>query len=184
MTLTAAGVLSGTPTAAATSIATIRGTDANGCFAEVVYTIVIAPAVPPPPVCPVITLVPPTLPNGIVAVAYSQAITGSGVAGEVLSVTKSLFSPDGDGYEDYLEIVYNTASTGYTASMTVFESDGNKTKSLIREELAGTSGILRWDGDTDNGEKARPGIYILYFELFLPSGEVTREKKTVALVYK
>ena len=71
LTLTAGGVLSGTPTTAGSSTVTIRGTDANGCFAEVVYTIVIAAAPVPPPGCPAITINPPTLPNGTVGVAYT-----------------------------------------------------------------------------------------------------------------
>jgi type VI secretion system secreted protein VgrG len=78
LTLTSAGVLAGTPTAAGSSVVTIRGTDANGCFASVVYTIVIAAAPPPPPVCPTITLAPATLPGGTVAVAYAQTLLGSG----------------------------------------------------------------------------------------------------------
>lgn len=76
LTLTAGGVLSGTPTTAGSSTVTIRATDANGCFASVVYTIVIAAAV-----CPTITLSPATLPNGTTGVAYSQTITGSGGTG-------------------------------------------------------------------------------------------------------
>jgi len=78
LTLTPAGVLAGTPTTAQTAVVTIRGTDANGCFAEVIYTIVIAPAPPPPPVCPVVTLSPLILPNGVIAAAYNQTIVGSG----------------------------------------------------------------------------------------------------------
>ena len=78
LTLTAAGVLAGTPTTAGTSTFTIRGTDANGCVASVAYTIVVAAAPPPPPVCPTITLLPPTLPGGTVGIAYSQTIAGSG----------------------------------------------------------------------------------------------------------
>ena len=35
LTLTAAGVLSGTPTTAGITVFTIRGTDASGCFAEI-----------------------------------------------------------------------------------------------------------------------------------------------------
>jgi ice-binding like protein/putative Ig domain-containing protein len=46
LTLTTAGVVSGTPTANAISTFTIRGTDANGCFAEVTYVVLIAAAVP------------------------------------------------------------------------------------------------------------------------------------------
>ena len=78
VTLTAAGLLAGTPTTAGSSTFTIRGTDVDSCFAQLSDTIVIAAAPPPPPVCPTITLSPPTLPNGTVGIAYSQTIVGSG----------------------------------------------------------------------------------------------------------
>jgi hypothetical protein len=70
LTLTAAGVLAGTPTAAGTSTVTIRGTDANGCNGDRVYSLIVA--------CPVITLTPTTLPDATLGVAYSQTIAGSG----------------------------------------------------------------------------------------------------------
>ncbi len=78
LTLTAAGVLAGTPTVAGSTPITIRGTDANGCFQAVVFTVVIAAAPPVPPVCPAITLLPATLPSGVVGIAYTQTLTGSG----------------------------------------------------------------------------------------------------------
>ena len=46
LTLTPAGVLAGTPTTAGTSSVTIRGTDANGCFAALSYTLNISTPVP------------------------------------------------------------------------------------------------------------------------------------------
>jgi hypothetical protein len=94
-TLTAAGLLAGTPTTAGTSTFSIRGTDANGCFAILAYTIIIAAApVPPPTGCPVITLSPPALPNGIVGAAYSQTIVGSGgTAPYVFGVTAGALPP-------------------------------------------------------------------------------------------
>ncbi len=46
LTLTSAGRLSGTPTAAGTSTVTILGTDGSGCPGTIVYTIVIVVAVP------------------------------------------------------------------------------------------------------------------------------------------
>jgi hypothetical protein len=78
LTLTPGGLLAGTPTTAATSNFTVRGTDADGCFASVAYAIVIAAAPAPPPVCPAIALTPATLPAGTVGVAYNQTIVGSG----------------------------------------------------------------------------------------------------------
>jgi len=46
MTLSSAGVVGGTPTAAGSTLVTIRATDASGCFAERDFTIIVIPAVP------------------------------------------------------------------------------------------------------------------------------------------
>lgn len=81
LTLTAGGLLAGTPTATGSFTVTIRGTDANGCFGSITYTIVIAAAPAPPPVCPAISFTPPTLPDGTTGVAYSQTFVGSGGTG-------------------------------------------------------------------------------------------------------
>jgi hypothetical protein len=76
ITLTAGGVLTGTPTTAGSVVIIIRATDANGCFAQIRYTIV-SPAV----TCPVIAITPATLPDGSLTVAYSQQLTASGGTG-------------------------------------------------------------------------------------------------------
>ena len=76
LTLSSAGLLSGTPTSAGSSTTTIRATDGNSCPGDVVYTIVVAPAA-----CPVITLTPPTMPAGAVGVAYRQQMTATGGTG-------------------------------------------------------------------------------------------------------
>jgi hypothetical protein len=65
MTLTPGGVLSGTPTTLGTSTFTIRGTDANGCFAERTFTVSIVTAVP---TLPQIFLV--LLALGLAAIGY------------------------------------------------------------------------------------------------------------------
>jgi hypothetical protein len=46
LTLTPGGVLAGTPTTAGTPAFTIRATDANGCFAQLAYTMSITTGVP------------------------------------------------------------------------------------------------------------------------------------------
>ncbi|HWR97239.1 MAG TPA: IPTL-CTERM sorting domain-containing protein, partial [Candidatus Methanoperedens sp.] len=46
LTLTTAGVLSGTPTAAQTYTFTVQGVDANGCFNDRTYTLTVGSAVP------------------------------------------------------------------------------------------------------------------------------------------
>lgn len=46
LTLTTAGVIAGTPTASGPFVFTVRATDLNGCFAELVYSMQVAAGVP------------------------------------------------------------------------------------------------------------------------------------------
>jgi len=119
LTLTAAGLLAGTPTTVGSSTVTIRGTDANGCFAERTFTIAIAPAS-----CPVITLSPTTLPTGSVGVPYSQTLTASGgVAPYVFTVSAGTLpagmtlTPAG--------VLAGTPTAPGTATVTIRATDAN-----------------------------------------------------------
>lgn len=117
----------------------------------------------------------PTLPN-------SQQRNQLAALPNLISLPNPRLSPDGDGYEDFLEIFYTIPDAGYAATVTVYDSDGAVVKHLSRQDLIGTSGALRWDGDSDEGSKVRPGIYILFFEIFHPDGTVRHQKATVSVV--
>lgn len=69
----ATGVISGTPTTAATFNFTITAVDANGCLASRPYTVTMAA-----PGCPAITVNPATLPAGVTGIPYSQSVTATG----------------------------------------------------------------------------------------------------------
>ncbi|HEY0660566.1 MAG TPA: putative Ig domain-containing protein [Lysobacter sp.] len=74
MSLSSAGVLSGTPTLAGSYTFTLVATDSNGSTsAPVSYTVNV--------VAPTITIAPATLPDGVVGVAYSQTFTAAGGTG-------------------------------------------------------------------------------------------------------
>lgn len=101
---------------------------------------------------------------------------------DVIQLPQDRLSPDDDGYEDYLPIFYKLPAPGYFASFTLYDSEGIPVKRLVRQELLGTEGQIRWDGDSDDGSRVRPGIYVLYAEIFEPGGTVKREKKAVSVV--
>ncbi|MDZ4405378.1 GEVED domain-containing protein [Prosthecobacter sp.] len=63
------GVISGTPTTSNTATFTLRATDAHGCSGTRNYTLT--------PACPVLTLVPSTLPAAYLGGAYNQTLTTS-----------------------------------------------------------------------------------------------------------
>jgi hypothetical protein len=72
LTLSAAGVLSGTPASFGTANFTVNATDATGCRGTRAYTLNIAQF------CPTLTLAPATLPNARAGQAYSQALMAAG----------------------------------------------------------------------------------------------------------
>jgi hypothetical protein len=120
-TLTTGGVLAGTPTVAGTSTFTVRATDANGCLAEVAYTVVITAI---PPTCPALTLSPSVLPNGRVAVAYTQTILASGGSAPYSFALATGALPAGITMAPAGELV-GTPTLAATASFTVRATDAN-----------------------------------------------------------
>jgi hypothetical protein len=73
LTLTTAGVLSGTPTALGGFTFTVQAKGANNCTGTRSYTVTI--------ICPTITVNPATVPNAQKNHSYSQTFTGSGGCG-------------------------------------------------------------------------------------------------------
>lgn len=102
-------------------------------------------------------------------------------ASSQVEVYPEVFSPDGDGHDDLLNISYAYDQPGYVANISIFDSRGRMIRFLNKGVLLGTSGILTWDGMTDDGRKAPVGIYIVHLEVFDLAGNVRNHKKTVVL---
>lgn len=87
LSLSPAGLLSGTPLANGTFNFTVRATETGGCYGERAYTLVLT--------CPTITLAPVFLPDAVVGEDYNTPIVASaGVAPVVYSITAGTL-PDG-----------------------------------------------------------------------------------------
>lgn len=108
----------------------------------------------------------------------SQYFESQAVGNDFFEIPEPTFSPDGDGYKDFLAINYSVDKPGYLVKVKIFDSEGRFVKSLANNELLGNEGFLRWDGDTDDGTKARIGIYVIALELFNPDGTKRNFKKT------
>ena len=103
------------------------------------------------------------------------------VEGGTLSVVNTTFSPDGDGFEDLLEIRYRAVAIGTVARVRIYDAQGRSVRTLRDAELLGTEGTMTWDGADDDGLKARVGIYVVVVELSNPQGPA-REEKLVAVL--
>ena len=108
----------------------------------------------------------------------------NGNSQELLAVVNPVFSPDNDGYEDVAQFSYKLNISGTVGNAVIYDNKGRLIKKILSNELLSTEGTITWDGTMDNGEKARVGIYMIYFETFTISGEVHAEKKTVTLLTK
>ncbi len=86
LTLSSAGVISGTPTTTGTFSFTVQALDSRGCTGTRAFALVIS--------CPTITINPATLPNGTVGTAFSQTLTATGGTGPfTFSVSSGTLPP-------------------------------------------------------------------------------------------
>jgi hypothetical protein len=111
----------------------------------------------------------------------SQLVLPASTIPDEVWLSRATFSPDNDGFEDFLLINYQMNENGFTANIDIFDANGRWIKRVAKNELLGLDGFFRWDGTTEAGEKARMGIYAVFVELIHPSGMVQRIKKTAVL---
>jgi hypothetical protein len=116
----------------------------------------------------------PTGPN-------SQMLTG-GTGTPPFSITNKHFSPDDDGFHDYLSLAFSDSHAGHVASVWVYDLEGREIHQLLSNESLGTSTLLQWDGRNAEGQIADMGIYILFIQLWEPSGSTSEYQETCALV--
>lgn len=79
-------------------------------------------------------------------------------------------SPDGDSFEDFLEIAYELSETDYMMNVEIYADNGRLINRLIRQQSAGSSGKINWDCRAENGLLVHPGIYIFSIEIYNEKG--------------
>ena len=99
-------------------------------------------------------------------------------ANDFFSITEKTFSPNEDGFKDFLLIDYSFETQGFVASVKIYDVKGRLVKTLFQNELLGREGSLKWNGITNEGRKAKIGIYIILAEIFSPTKEAMQFKST------
>lgn len=102
------------------------------------------------------------------------------VQGEI-KLTPEVFSPDNDGFDDFLTINYQFPERGYLANITIFDASGRPVRVLQKNALCTTSGYFRWDGLNDKLQKVPVGAYVVYTEIFNLQGKTKKFKNTVVV---
>lgn len=103
---------------------------------------------------------------------------------ETVDITPTVFSPDGDGFDDVTTINLNNFDNGYTVRITIFDSQGRLTKTLINNQNIGQSNRFVWNGRDENNNIVPFGIYVAFVEVFDIQGDIKRFKKAVVVAGK
>lgn len=102
------------------------------------------------------------------------------VTGEVV-VSPEAFEPI-IGQPDFTQIQYNFKQNGFVANVKIIDAQGRLIKNIANNTTLGTTGFFRWDGDTEEGTKARTGYYTVWLEIFNANGNVETFRKRVVIV--
>lgn len=119
-----------------------------------------------------------TISGGGTPTFKNSQIRPTNPADDFFSIAEKTFSPDEDGYRDFLLIDYSFETQGYLATVNIYDAKGRLVKTLFKNELLGQEGSLKWNGITDEGRKAKIGIYIILAEIFSPTKEAMQFKST------
>lgn len=117
---------------------------------------------------------------GFATPGYRNSNARSESLADKVKVEPEIFEPI-TGQPAFTQIHYNFNSTGLVANVKVFDFHGREIKTLANNATLGTTGFFRWDGDTENGTKARTGYYVLWMEVFNNSGKVESIRKRIVV---
>lgn len=109
----------------------------------------------------------------------SNVYEGNGKLG--IEVDPKVFVPDAPGTQPYTTISYKSDQPGKLATIRIYGVDGTLVTELVQNAVWGNEGFYLWDGTQSNGAKVRPGIYIIWVEVFDLEGKVDQIKKTVVV---
>jgi len=90
-------------------------------------------------------------------------------------IENAVFSPNGDGINDRLNICLNGINPGALLNIRIFNSEGLEVRNLSGNLTTGSSDRVVWDGLGDDYKMVQPGIYVLFISLFDQKGS----RKTV-----
>ncbi|WP_158281197.1 lamin tail domain-containing protein [Dyadobacter jejuensis] len=95
---------------------------------------------------------------------HTQAPTG------MVTLTVEGISPNNDGVDDAMEIVFDLASAGYYGTITIFDSRGRVVRKLLPLATLGGQDRIGWDGTDDQGMLVSGGYYFINTQIWSSKG--------------
>jgi hypothetical protein len=94
----------------------------------------------------------------------SQAGTPDLHQEEKVRVYPKVFSPDGDGYDDFLSIEIRLQGN-FTITVKVYDLLGREVKTLVNNQIAGNGDLYTWDGSNAFGNRSALGSYVILLKI-------------------
>ena len=101
---------------------------------------------------------------------------------QAFEIINKVFSPNGDGHQDFTAIRFPTIEPGSSVTVGVYDEHGRFIHQLIDHEIPATSDIFSWSGESTDEHHLPSGIYILAITVIDPQHTVYQAKATTVLV--
>ncbi|MBQ7550844.1 MAG: hypothetical protein IJT04_04890 [Bacteroidales bacterium] len=102
-------------------------------------------------------------------------------ADEIVQVVPPLFSPDNDGFDDYVEIYCSFTEAENRVSIAIYDPQGYRIKVLSNNQICGMQERFVWDGMADNGSAVANNLYVVKIDWWNKNGKHRSIKRCVAL---
>lgn len=76
-----------------------------------------------------------------------------------------VFTPNGDGNQDFTLISYELPETGLYGNLRIYSANGSLVKDLAQSVNLGAGGFWKWDGRNESGRLVPGGMYLAVLEL-------------------
>lgn len=110
----------------------------------------------------------------------SNSRTENPIDENAVQIEPEIFSPTIPG-QDFALINYRFEQSALAANVKIVDHQGRLIKQIANNETLNFEGFYRWDGDREDGSKARMGYYFVWFEVFDLGGMVSTYRKRVVI---
>jgi hypothetical protein len=120
--------------------------------------------------------------EGFATAGKQNSMYATQVFDKAFKLQEEWFSPNGDGLYDQAIFEWKNPHTQAVAYLQVYDHLGELVKDICTPCLVGSEGIFYWNGDTHNGNKAAPGIYLVQWRVFTDAGKQAQKRVCVTLL--
>lgn len=103
-------------------------------------------------------------------------VRDSAQTNELIAIDPVIFSPNGDGIHDELEIHLHPGTPDWILNITILNSAGRVINCLANNLSIGAVETLIWNGLDSDFQKVQPGIYLLNVTFFNHSGACIKKR--------